>query len=95
MPFFVLPDTRLHRIFIKLFILLMIFSVVFSMFDSSHWNGITDEDDVNAIERFLTRMYFTSSTMSTVGYGDISPRTHFCRNVVVALQFGVVVALLI
>ena len=26
----------------------------------------------------MTRLYFTSSTMSTVGYGDIVPKTHMC-----------------
>ena len=87
-------STRLHRILTKLFILMLVFSCVFSAFDDTHWNGIVPEDDVNAFERFTTRLYFTSTTMSTVGYGDIVPKTHTCRNVVVALQFGMIVVCL-
>jgi hypothetical protein len=87
-------STRLHRILMKLFLLMLVFSCIFSTFDSAHWKGIEPEDDVNAFERFMTRLYFTSSTMSTVGYGDIVPKTHICRNVVVALQFGMIVVCL-
>ena len=87
-------NSRLRRILIKLFILMLIFSCIFSAFDYIHWSGIEPEDDVNAFERFMTRLYFTSSTMSTVGYGDIVPKTHICRNVVVALQFGMIVVCL-
>jgi len=87
-------STRLHRILMKLFILMLVFSCIFSSFDHTHWSGIVSEDDVNAFERFMTRLYFTSTTMSTVGYGDIAPKTHSCRNVVVALQFGMIVCCL-
>lgn len=87
-------STRLHRILLKLFTLMLVFSCIFSAFEHDHWTGIEPEDDVNAFERFMTRLYFTSSTMSTVGYGDIVPKTHTCRNVVVALQFGMIVVCL-
>ncbi len=87
-------DTRLHRILLKLFILMLVFSCIFALFDETHWKGIVPQDDVNGFERFMTRLYFTSSTMSTVGYGDIVPKTHLCRNVVVALQFGMIVVCL-
>lgn len=85
---------RLHRILVKLFILMFIFSCIFAAFDESHWYGIVSADDVNSFERFMTRLYFTSTTMSTVGYGDIAPKTHTCRNVVVALQIGMIVVCL-
>ena len=87
-------NTRLRRILMKLFVLMLLFSCIFSAFDHTHWNGIEPEDDVNVFERFMTRLYFTSSTMSTVGYGDIVPKTHMCRNVVVALQFWMIVVCL-
>ena len=87
-------NSRLHRILLKLFILMIVFSCIFSAFDHTHWNGIEPVDDVNVFERFMTRLYFTSSTMSTVGYGDIVPRTHLCRNIVVALQFWMIVVCL-
>ena len=73
---------------------MLVFSCIFSAFDYVHWRGIEPEDDVNIFERFMTRLYFTSSTMSTVGYGDIVPKTHVCRNVVVMLQFGMIVVCL-
>ena len=87
-------NTRLHRILTKLFVLMLVFSCIFATFGESHWTGIEPSDDVNVFERFMTRLYFTSTTMSTVGYGDITPRTHACRNVVVMLQFGMIVACL-
>jgi hypothetical protein len=76
---------------VKLLCLMFLFSAIFSMFDHTHWTGIELVDDITPYERFATRLYFTSTTMSTVGYGDIVPRTHICRNIVVALQFGMIV----
>ena len=75
--------------------LILVFSFIFSAFDHTHWTGIDLEDDDTVIERFLTRLYFTSTTLSTVGYGDIVPKTHICRNVVVALQIGMIIVLLL
>ena len=87
-------NTRLHRILLKLFVLMLVFSCIFATFDHTHWKGLVVDDDVNVFERFMTRLYFTSTTMSTVGYGDIVPKTHSCRNVVVMLQFGMIVCCL-
>lgn len=42
-----------------------------------HFNGL--EDDESWMERPLNRIYFVLSTLSTVGYGDISPRSPFAK----------------
>jgi len=64
----------------------LIFSLVFYQFDYTHWNGINKEDDDTISKKFFNRLYFVSSTYSTVGYGDISPKSTYCRFATIILQ---------
>jgi len=84
----------LHRILLKLVILMVLFVIIFYQFDHTHWTGIEYTDDLVKTNRLMNRIYFTSSTMSTVGYGDIVPRSHTCRNIVVILQIGIIICCL-
>ena len=45
---------------------------VTSLLDSTHFNGLDAETPA---ERLINRIYFVMATLSTVGYGDISPRS--------------------
>jgi len=45
------------------------------MFDHSHFNGITEEEDNEMHNALINRVYFASTTISSVGYGDISPKS--------------------
>lgn len=56
---------------------LLVISLIFSFFDKTHWNGLTEEQNLN--ERFFNRLYFTTTTFSTAGYGDITPKSKLLR----------------
>jgi hypothetical protein len=47
--------------------------------DKNHFTGAIDENAV-----LTSGMYFTVSTISTIGYGDITPTTPLCRAIIVA-----------
>ena len=48
-------------------------------YDSDHWNGIDEDDDATDLDKFFNRLYFSVVTFSTVGYGDITPRSRTAR----------------
>lgn len=51
------------------------------VFDHTHFNGLEEEASLECtmLNKFLNRLYFSVTTFSTVGYGDISPRTKEAR----------------
>ena len=67
--------------------ILVLFTLTFMYlivgYDSSHWNGIDEEQDKNFPEKFFNRFYFSTITFSTAGYGDISPRSTRVRIVTI------------
>ncbi len=76
---------------VEIFFLYIIFTLVFCQFDHTHWVGIDEEDDDTFNKKFFNRFYFTSTTYSTAGYGDISPKSTSCRIAVMALQTLIIV----
>ena len=70
------------------------FALVYTVFFGdavAHWNGIAADDDENWWSKLTTRFYFACTTTSTVGFGDISPKSMALR-CVVALQMLLVAA---
>ena len=61
-------------------------------FDFHHWNGITEKDDKN--NRFINRLYFVMSTLSTTGYGDVTPKTKKMKIIVMVFQFILLISLI-
>lgn len=59
-----------------------IFLMIYVNFDSSHWNGIEENDKTTMLEKIGTRVYFILTSISTAGYGDISPKSQKARAVV-------------
>jgi hypothetical protein len=51
---------------------------------SKHFNGIPKEDDSSFLGKFFNRLYFSTVSMSTLGYGDITPKSPVARLVVMA-----------
>lgn len=67
----------------KVYIIAMIiigFTAIFSCFDNSHFNYNGNmQPETNSTDRLIDRLYFTTITASTIGYGDITPRTNITK----------------
>jgi hypothetical protein len=62
--------------------------------DYRHFNGLNRRDDANIYQALFDRFYFILVTISTMGYGDISPATNRAKASVIAIVLFVVVIIL-
>lgn len=62
---------------------IVIFTAFTSFLGSDHFHGIEDE---RFDERFLNRFYFVMTTLSTVGYGDVSPKSPLAKGISIAMM---------
>ena len=81
----------LIRLIIKITSILLFFTIIYMIFDNSHWNGISENDDNTFLNRFINRLYFTSTTLSTVGYGDITPVSNSSKIVTIFLHIVILI----
>lgn len=70
----------------EIFFLYIVFSLILCNYDYTNWSGITEQEDNTFYKRFFNRFYFTSTTYSTAGYGDIYPKSIRARIMVIILQ---------
>ena len=75
----------------EIIFLYIIFTIIFCQYDHTHWNGIEEKEDDTLQKKFFNRLYFTSTTYSTVGYGDISPKSNSCRTMAMVLQMLIII----
>ena len=85
---------KAQEVFLEFFIIIIIFLIIFSFFDYTHWNGIYEDEDTSLIKKFINRYYFLTSTISSVGYGDISPKSYSCKLLVSILHIIVATQLI-
>jgi len=83
--------TSLAGNLLEIIFLYLIFTLIFCQFDHTHWAGIEEKDDDTFNKKFFNRFYFTSTTYSTAGYGDISPKSTNCRIAVMILQTLIII----
>jgi len=62
--------------------------------DYRHFKGLNRRDDANIYQALFDRFYFILVTISTMGYGDISPATNRAKASVIAIVLFVVVIIL-
>jgi conjugal transfer/entry exclusion protein len=57
--------------------------------DYSNFNGLEKEKGgLNSMfQQYFDRLYFASTTFSTVGYGDITPKSNVAKFITILLQF--------
>ena len=88
----------LIKIFKKMvipFSILILVNIVFAALyliicnNKDDWNGMDDEEDT-VVMKLFKRIYFSMTTTSTVGYGDISPKSVKAR-VLVMFHYAIIV----
>lgn len=62
--------------------------------DSSNFNGIDPIKDQSWLYAYFTRFYFGMTTLTTIGYGDITAATVKARLLVMAIMFFIIVIIL-
>jgi len=72
-------------------IIILLFTSIFYMFDHTHFNGIDEEHES---DKFFHRLYFTITTLSSAGYGDITPKTTEIKILSIIIQFILIISLL-
>ena len=71
---------------ISLIILAVTFSFVLLICDANEFNGLDEANESDSLLKYLNRLYFTMTTISTVGYGDISPASVRAKVITMVLQ---------
>ena len=67
--------------------ILILFSFFLMPFDYTNFSGLEHEKtETNIFKRYFDRLYFVSTTLSSVGYGDIYPTTILVRLIVIVMQ---------
>jgi hypothetical protein len=76
------------------FIMAMTIGLTVVCRDYRHFNGLNRWDDANIYQAMFDRFYFILVTISTMGYGDISPATNRAKGSVIIIVLFVVVIIL-
>tara|TARA_Y100000389_G_scaffold135596_1_gene133110 strand:+ start:315 stop:608 length:294 start_codon:yes stop_codon:yes gene_type:complete len=82
---------KTKELFLEVILIIITFIIILSLFDHTHWNGIEEEEDKGIIKKVFNRYYFITTTISSVGYGDISPKSYICKFIVSILHIMVAV----
>ena len=85
---------KLTKMLIATLAIVIFFTMVFTLFDHTHWNGLDNSNDTKPKDKFFNRLYFTMTTFSSTGYGDISPSSKEARVAVMFVQLLLTVAIL-
>ena len=83
--------TRIGIFACAYFSIVFFFTLILSMLDYTHFNGIEEKED-KGMDRIWNRFYFTLETVSTVGYGEVSPKGHISRAIAGLMMFMVSIA---
>lgn len=84
-----MPD--ILKTIISIILIVITFAILYTLFFScsDSWKGLDSENDETLGQKFMNRLYFSMTTLSTVGYGDISPKSNWAR-LLVMIQMGLV-----
>jgi hypothetical protein len=79
------------------FVIIIVYAVIcyFLLNSDKHWSGIdySDEDENKSFNRFFDFLYFSSTTYSTAGYGDVYPKSVQSRLLTLMVQFSLLIEL--
>jgi hypothetical protein len=72
--------------------ILLFFTLILMNYDHTHFNGFSKESDIEY--KFFNRLYFATTTFSSTGYGDLSPKSVDVKIISMILQFSLVIIML-
>ena len=77
-----LQKYKILKYFLIQFLLILIFSCIYwSLGSPENFDFISDNKNLNL--SYLDALYFTLATQTTVGYGDITPKSQKLRGIVI------------
>lgn len=62
-------------------ITVLVLATALTLCDSDEFEGLVENEDTEAHERFTNRLWFAITTLSTVGYGDVYPVSKRARTI--------------
>ena len=74
---------------------IILFAIIYTIAcpTTDHWKGIDFDNDRTLFDKFFNRLYFSLTTMTTIGYGDISPVSKTARSIVLLQMFSFILKL--
>ena len=86
----------LYRGFVIIISFILFIALLFTILcrDASHFNGINPILDKNIFYAFFNRLYFTITTLTTIGFGDISASSILAKSIVIFIILLIVVFVL-
>ena len=84
-------QSKLLNIVVFSLVVVIIFSIIFYNYDYTHFNGLNEKNDTN---KLFNRIYFTVTTLSSAGYGDITPKSNEIKIISIILQFILITGLM-
>ena len=75
-------------------LLIIVLIVILYQFDHTHWNGLDKKNDNTFGKRLINRLYFSTTTLSTAGYGDITPKTISAKIIVMIMQLVILIGII-
>lgn len=76
--------------------ILIVFAVIYTIAcpTTDHWKGLNDLNDSTLTDKFFNRLYFSLTTMTTIGFGDITPVSKTARSLVMLQMFTIILKIL-
>tara|TARA_Y100000994_G_C15563465_1_gene389315 strand:- start:342 stop:632 length:291 start_codon:yes stop_codon:yes gene_type:complete len=86
-------NNKLVTLLKNILVIVSSFTILFTIFgyESKDWNGIEEEKDKTLLQKVFNRFYFSIVSFSTVGLGDISPKTTILRSIMIIYTILVIV----
>jgi len=63
-------------------------------FDRQSFRGLSEEDENSIYKRYFNRLYFTVSTLSSTGYGDVTAHSPEIKCISLGLQFILILSVI-
>jgi hypothetical protein len=89
-------NKKINKFFIVLGVIIL-FAIIYTILcpSADHWKGLSEVDDKTLYDKFFNRLYFSIATMTTIGYGDLSPLSKTARFVALIQMFILILPLFV